>query len=197
MPEKKTAQSDPALEAAKAEKARSEKPLAETSNPDEASKAPVATIAGEETTVAHVLSQVEAPLVPKEVEPTPAPPVRPPATVPDHPKDPKDAPFAPVTRAEMVHTAEIDEDDDTTDMLFPVPVTLTLDHHTQLQFKAGVQAVPDALVRHPYLKAHGVKPYERPGKPKVEVSVPSLKEFVEAGYRAENYDTFVNSLKKG
>lgn len=42
-------------------------------------------------------------------------------------------------------------------MMFPQALSVTLQDYTMISFEGGIQDVPESLVDHPYLKAHGVK----------------------------------------
>jgi len=100
-------------------------------------------------------------------------------------------PFAAVGSEGMVRSTNPDVSGETVTMVFPQPVTLTLDHHHQINFKAGIQEVPVELKNHIYLRANGVVPYDRAkmkGGPAGAEFIPSRKQYLEAGYTSEAYD---------
>jgi hypothetical protein len=54
---------------------------------------------------------------------------------------------------------------ETVTMVFPHRVLLTIDHATQIEFKAGIQEVPVHLSTHPYLISNRVELYKVPAPP--------------------------------
>lgn len=56
----------------------------------------------------------------------------------------------------------------TTTMVFPKKVRLTLDTYNYVDFDAGIQEVPDEIADHWYLKAHGVQKHEKKRQKKAE-----------------------------
>lgn len=181
---------DPSLEKAKAEAAAQKPAPAETTAaPTEALKGdsqPSASLDGKVITPTEALQAATVPLMPVEVPKTPSetPPAKP--TVEDKANN---VPFAPVVRDEMIKSGSADVSGNTVTMNFPVPVTLTIDHHTQLKFREGIQEVPVEIHNHPYLKAHGVTAYAKSTQlePQGEY-IPSLAEWMKAGYSEEAYN---------
>jgi hypothetical protein len=47
----------------------------------------------------------------------------------------------------------------------PRSFTLTMDDHTKVEVKAGIQELPESVATHWYAKAHGVSIYEPEKKP--------------------------------
>jgi len=50
-------------------------------------------------------------------------------------------------------------------MIFPQPVTLTLDSREVLKFTKGVHEVPVSVANHWYVKSRGARPFDRKSKP--------------------------------
>lgn len=59
-------------------------------------------------------------------------------------------------RQPPMSAAEAAPDEATTKMNFPHPVTLTLPGYRMVHFPEGIQEVPESMVDHEYLAAHGV-----------------------------------------
>lgn len=77
----------------------------------------------------------------------------------DQKPEPKQIPFAPSNTGAsgLAHPSIVPGE--TTPMEFPHRVILTLPGYIRVEFLPGIQAVPESLVDHPYLKANGVKRY--------------------------------------
>lgn len=63
-------------------------------------------------------------------------------------------PFAAAGGARSISTKEYGHP--TVLMVFPEAVKLTINHGQVMDFKPGINRVPENLQNHPYLKAHGV-----------------------------------------
>lgn len=77
------------------------------------------------------------------------------------PTPPDAIPFSPVQNDGVIHTDAPDVSGETVTMVFPKKVHLTLSHHQKVEFKPGIQEVPEAYADHEWLKQNGVMRYEK------------------------------------